>query len=293
MRRYKKVYFISLFILINCSFLHSQSVFILDNSWNNYAFNNAAAAGLTHKYYFSSVGSKQFENIAGSPQSLNVNFDTYFNKLKSGIGVNYLYDEIGSFTTNTIYLNYNYQKQFTDNQKISFGVKLGVQNLEIGNMYMVMSDNSIQKTSSSSVSNSTLGFGVAYKSEKQTIGFSSNNIVNRSITKSSLHFSDFPTFNLYYQYHFKFSTLYEFKPTAFLSYSDPTPFFLNINLLNYINKTFWVGLNFNSNFDYGSSVGIDIKQKLRIGYSFLTNSNTNLSNQHYLNHYIVLAFMLD
>lgn len=90
--------------------------------WTNYSVINPANSGVSEKALFNVQGRSQWTQINGHPNTVWTSADYKIDKINSGVGLNYIYDELGLLRCNKIGLNYNYQIEIKKLGLLSLGL---------------------------------------------------------------------------------------------------------------------------------------------------------------------------
>ena len=74
---------------------NAQQDYFFSMFWNNYSSYNPAASGATHNMNFYTLGRDQWTGIKNNPITFQVGGDVRLESIKSGVGLNYTYDNTG------------------------------------------------------------------------------------------------------------------------------------------------------------------------------------------------------
>lgn len=285
----KRILIISLLISVKGL---SQSEPQFNMFWNNYSMFNPANTGLHYKHYGNVTYLSQWDKVEGAPNSFTANYETKLEKINSGVGAGYLRDVIGLFTDNRFYLNYAYQLSF-ENSVLSFGSSLFFRRIGFNpNWYAPETG-----TNSSLDPNLPIGaydtklnvnVGISYKREKLEIGLSTTQINEPNYT--DVNFNGARHYFGLLSYQFKLTENLNLKPTLYYK-TDGVVGVLDLNALFTLKNKYWLGLSVRSTSAFGGQLGIDIKEKLRIGYAY-DYFNSDLSVYRNSTHEITLGILL-
>ncbi len=197
-------------------------------------------------------------------------------KLNSGIGLNFINDEIGNFTNLTMNLNYSLKFEF-ENGNLSLGLNAGLLNQSLkalwnldklkGDVY-TGSDSSIP-TSNVAGSALDVGLGAYYEEDRFYVGASMSHVNSpKANFKNEFNFKTTGTFYLLGGYKHKIEdTAYELLPSFFFK-TDRRSFQLDVNALVKYRGRYWGGLTYR----YQDAIivlgGIEMKNGVRFGYSY-------------------------
>lgn len=88
--------------------------------WNNFSTYNPAATGIGYKHYAALVGQNRWKEFDGA--TFNALYNTKFDKINSGFGLDYTYDRFFIETVNSVKLNYSYQIQLKKERLLGLGI---------------------------------------------------------------------------------------------------------------------------------------------------------------------------
>jgi type IX secretion system PorP/SprF family membrane protein len=285
-----QTYFISFFafiIFVNTDVNAQQEPLFTqyDNSSN---FFNPATSGLTYRIQSAALARKHWIGVVGAPETQLINFSMKSNAIHGGIGINYMHETIGFNEHNRIKLNYAFHLAEIKGGMLSFGASVGVNNLKISPTWVPpsgMTDPNLPTNSSNT--RFTCDLGIAYKSTKLTIGLSVTQI---NEARYSMGYQDARHVYFFADYLFNSGQKMVFKPqvlivTDFVKLSPQTGFIATMN------KKYYLGLGVRWSDALIASVGWDVKEKYRIGYSFDYTIN-KLNSISKGSHEICLGYLL-
>lgn len=94
--------------------------------YENKLWHNPAYAGVEDSNVVSLTFRNQWPQFKGSPISVAGAFDTHIDKINSGVGAVYLFDQIGQETLHQFGLIYNYKIKFTEKMNLRLGTQVNV-----------------------------------------------------------------------------------------------------------------------------------------------------------------------
>lgn len=122
---------IPLLACLNVSF--GQQVPYINSDIRTLVWHNPASYGTWNNFSLNCTAQSVWPGIEGHPESFLVNFETQFlikkNNLKSGLGMNLLFDRVGFQSRQLLSLNYNLQVKVGQKGRLSFGVSPAISNL--------------------------------------------------------------------------------------------------------------------------------------------------------------------
>jgi type IX secretion system PorP/SprF family membrane protein len=213
----------------------------------------------------------QWQGFTGAPQTMYFGANSYFNEIKSGMGLVAIKDKIG-FENNMIFkVSYAYHISLSSNSYISLGLSGGVLNRNIDwTKQQIAEPDSNLPAEQENKWNADFDFGVEYNMERFTLGLSITHL-NRSASKS-VYSNMGHHFYGYIKYKFALGVDYELVPSLFMQNNRKSTH-VESNLLLYYRNRAWVGASYRMDDKFNSEsvvgmVGIDLMNSLRISYSF-------------------------
>jgi len=256
--------------LIGITKVTAQQDLLVTQFWNVKNYFNPAAAGMEFKIQANAFARWQWVGVNGAPNSQMVNYSMKLDRYNSGIGVNYLHDNIGFSNTNRLKINYSYLINFKNDSKLFIGATAGINNLKtIG--YWVLPTTVEDSTFNGNFSqNNFLGdLGMMYSKNKFNIGFSITQLTKQ---KSSDQYRFAKHYHLMTDYLFKLNDELELK-TQILLKSDFVKISADINWYLIMWNKFWAGLTLRPADAVCVSLGYNLKDKYRVSYSYDITTN--------------------
>jgi len=235
----------------------------------NRLFVNPASAGSNEAICAHLLYRAQWVSFDGAPKTgvLGVEAPLFNNKV--GVGLSVLTDKIGFENTLQGKLAANY-KFNVGSGKLAIGVDFDYMQHEIDGKFkapdQTANDPAIPK---SAVSGSAfdLGSGIYFNSEKLYVGLSATHLLEAKV--------DLDNFKKEYKRHFygmigytiDLTPTVALKPMVFVkNVTDNTTFDVNLNA--HFNDRFWVGVSYRNEDAIVGLLGLNITEKLRLGYSY-------------------------
>lgn len=261
---------------------------------NNISLVNSGFTGLKNKLYGATNARKQWGNrqnwggIPGqnSPSSITANVDLALEKQLGGIGLAYVYDEIGLYTTNRFYFNYAYHIL---KENFQLGIGLGVNFAQTGlsgNFFVAdFSDpDLIQLPESHRHLNINPGVYFNHKFFEFGVGVSQLNIFK---TKQNL-FN--PELHLYVNGAFKFDIGEQTKWRVSALYKNSvTASTAEVQIISTIKELIWIGVGVRNTQTINAMAGVKIKKNFNLGYAY-EYSKIAFANLH--THEVILSYTL-
>jgi type IX secretion system PorP/SprF family membrane protein len=256
---------------------------------------NPAATGASRYVNIYGYWRDQWQGFTGAPQTMYLTANSYFETMKSGLGLVLMKDKIG-FERNLIFkLSYAYHVYISSRSYISLGINAGVlsRNIDWAKKQLSNPDPNLPDEMENKWT-SDFDFGIEYNMERFTAGLSLTHL-NRTANKAT--YSDMGHhFYGYVKYKFGMGVDFELTPALFAQNSKKSTHIEGNLLLHYRNKA-WIGASYRMDEKLSSEavvgiIGIDLIDFLRIGYSFDYNIGPIGSNSNNT-HEIMLGIRID
>lgn len=246
--------------------------------YNQYMFNrtviNPAAAGSNDAVYLIAaarnqwIGYKDGDSIAVSPGSFGFSADLPIYAIKSGVGINFLYDRVGAEKNLNFKLNYAYQLALNRKHRLSFGLSFSLLGKSIDYSQLVpaefdpMLGDGMEKGTMTDI-----GFGIHYQAfNKFYLGLSANNLLGSSAEIGSPEFDLQRHFYLFSGYDIEMNSDMVITP-GILVKATSTALSADINAILTYQELFWGGVLVRTSGAAGLMGGIDYNG-FRIGLSY-------------------------
>ena len=247
-----------------------------DAMFTHYAFNtmsvNPAYAGSREALTITGLHRDQWVGFEGAPvaQTLTVHTPVFNDKL--GLGLSILNDKIGPTNTLSFDFDLSYILSLEDHAKLAFGLKSGVNIMEMNLGGVSTSD--IDPVFASDVPTQVLpsfGLGVYYHTPEWYVGASTPNVVENKLShsnssseesKESIHLF------LIGGFVFELSQGLKFKPTSHLKVTKGVPIELDVTGMLIVKEKVEVGAMYRTGDALGVLLGYNINNNFRVGYSF-------------------------
>jgi type IX secretion system PorP/SprF family membrane protein len=270
-----------LLIFTSSSFLFFETKGQQDAQFTQYMYNssyfNPAFAGKDGGYRFSAVHRSQWLNYTGSggnpPITQFVSAQAAVEKLKLGVGLNFVNDNIGPTTNQEVNLSLAYHKRLRMGT-ISFGAMGGIfsSNINYFDLNTVNPDPSLPETGSETQMNINYSAGIIYDRGKYYLALSS-----RHINEPGFDFGDGALENqlrnhsyLLAGYRIRTFALWDFEPSILLKTVSFNNFSYDVSVIATYNQKISAGLAFRGEESVSLLAGYSLLKdnSLRIGYAF-------------------------
>jgi type IX secretion system PorP/SprF family membrane protein len=250
---------------------------------------DAICLGLLHR--------EQWIGIKGAPQTsaFTVNMPINPFKINSGIGLSIVNDKVGFEKNVSMNFTYAYRMDIKNGEgKLGIGVSGGFFNKTLDAKWLTpegddgSNDNAIPGQKESAIA-FNLGLGIYYRTDKLYLGLSSTNL-----TQTKFKFSKGAP-NLTREYYVTAgysmalpNPALDLQPSV-LIVTDGRSSSFDINSILTYNKRIWGGVTYRLNAAIVGMLGIELKNGLRIGYSY-DYATSAISNYNSGTHEVMLNY---
>ncbi|MER3317446.1 MAG: type IX secretion system membrane protein PorP/SprF [Allomuricauda sp.] len=285
--------FALVFLSVMCTISAQQ-----DSQYTQYMYNtqvvNPAYAGSREVLSFGLLGRKQWVNLEGSPETgtftMNSPIGLYDNM---GLGLSIVYDKIGPAVESNVVVDYSYSINLSYNTKLAFGVKAGLDMLDVDYTKLTLSEQN-DPYFQSNVDNELqpqVGAGLYLNNDKFYAGLSVPNFLNtKHFDESSLENADTDDIaieRLHYYfisgYVFDLNENLKFKPATLVKYVSGSPLQWDLSANFLINEKFTLGASYRWSASVSALAGFQISNSIfaGIGYDYQTTDIEAYSDGSY------------
>lgn len=236
----------------------------------------------------------QWIGVIGAPITANVFAHIPINE-QIELSINYVNDKIGSdisIAKNIFNLDAAYKIKLNEETNLSFGLKLGIDNLAFNSSNSNVSSDPLFEDVNKNYF--TAGAGAFLFKENYYVGLSVPNLLpskitandNGSLYKSKQHFY------LIGGYVFDVSNAFKVKPSFVVKEIFGTPLSFDVSLNILYNNRFELGAAYRFDESISGLVAINITPSLRLGYAYDYNTN-NLKDYNKGSHEFMLLYKFD
>ena len=260
-----------LFMLFNFDGVAQQ-----DPMYTQYMYNtlsvNPAYAGSRDALSLTGLIREQWVGIKGAPstQTLTVHSPIYNDNM--GLGLSVVNDRVGPIHQTLLFADYAYSIQTTDNAKLAFGLKAGI-NLLQANLTDLHSnqggDQAIYNVDNRLLPN--VGVGIYYYSDKGYVGISAPKLLQQRISDGDTNLNDDLQRRHYFLiggYVFDLSESVKFKPSFLLKAVQGAPVSMDLSANFLFNDKFGVGLAHRFDDSFSGLLQYYVTPQFRIGYAY-------------------------
>lgn len=242
-----------------------------DIQFSNYMFSeisyNPAMAGNSNTLDAALIARQQWVGFDQAPQTQLLSASSYVEKLSGGVGLSFINDKLGYEKSQNLKLIYAYQLRLNEKSKLSMGLGFGIVNRGLDGSQLIYDD----MTDENGVYTNTnkmkpdFDFGIAYNSEKFTIGISTTHIdqslSTATVLKVPRHYYMIAKYKIVASDKINIIPSVKVRSSEFITQFD-------VSALMYYGGKFWLGASYRNQDAIVGLLGVDITKNLRLGYSY-------------------------
>ena len=246
-----------------------------DPQYTQYMYNmnviNPAYAGSSDGASFGILYRDQWEGLEGAPKTatMNIHFPAGRNV---GLGFSAISDEIGPVSETNLYVDFSYTLNFSNDNRLAFGVKAGGTFHDVGLVDLSLIDpNDPFFANDINENTPNVGAGIYfYKPNNYYISVSIPNILE------SVHL-DNNDFNIGSEtrhifaaagYVFDINENFKFKPHTFVKYASQSPISLDLNANLFMYDLVEIGAGYRTDDSVTAMINFMVSPSVRIGYAY-------------------------
>lgn len=250
----------------------SQQVFKVSQFVQHNYIYNPAATGANEESSLGVATRKMWSGIAGGPQTNIVFGDTYFSKMKTGLGVVLYSDKTGPTSRTGGQINLSYSINFKDDKRLMFGLQ-GIfmqYRIDKGSFAHYIPNDPLLLSSSNEMKGDA-GAGIYYKSNTLNVGFSVQQLMQSKL--NFLKTSSNSEGKLYRHYfaggHYNIRTDEDdvLVPNFMVNFVPNLPADVEVGMRLEHKDLLFLGLNYHYRQGFGAYAGIKAYKKYSFGYN--------------------------
>ena len=255
-----------------------------DPQYTQYMYNtqvvNPAYAGSRDVLSFGLLYRTQWVGFEGAPKTATFTANSPIGSLDNmGLGLSIVRDEIGPAVESNVIVDYSYSISTSDNAEVSFGLKAGIDILDIDFTKLNIFDgNDIFEQNVDNKLQPQIGAGVYYNTDKFYAGLSVPNFLTTnhydSSTLDDLNFNGdvAPAERLHYfliaGYVFDISDNLKFKPATLVKAVSGSPLQWDVSGNFLINEKFTVGAAYRWSAAMSAMLGFQASENIFLGFGY-------------------------
>ncbi|WP_437395577.1 PorP/SprF family type IX secretion system membrane protein [Flagellimonas lutimaris] len=256
-----------------------------DPQYTQYMYNtqivNPAYVGSREVLSFGVLGRMQWVDLEGAPTTGTFSVNSPIGLMGDmGLGLSIVYDQIGPATESNAVLDYSYSLQLARRNisKLSFGLKAGVDMLDVDYTKLKLSDPN-DPLFQSQVDNKIqpqVGAGIYFHTQKYYVGFSVPNFLNsKHFDEGSLDNDEIASIAVE-RLHYFFITGYvfdlnpnlKFKPATLVKFVSGAPIQWDMSANFLINEKFAIGGSYRWDASASGMLGFQATEGIFIGLAY-------------------------
>lgn len=275
-----------------------------DPQYSMYMFNplsiNPAFAGSRDALSVTLLGRKQWVNINGAPETGTLTAHSPLRNENIALGLSLVYDKIGPSQTTMIYGDVAYRFQVSDNSKLAFGLKLGV-DMFSANFSGLIVNNANDPLYTTPIKNDILpnaGFGVYWYSPTSYVGLTAPKLLENefeSVSRDSIPGNAARQNRHYFLtagHTFELSSTIDMVPSFIVKAVQDAPISIDFNLNFLFYDKLWIGAGYRAGDAIVANVMFHFTPTFRAGYAY-DYTVSDLGSYNTGSHEIMLNYDLD
>ncbi len=255
-----------------------------DPQYTQYMYNtqvvNPAYAGSRDVLSFGLLYRTQWVGFEGAPKTATFTANSPIGALQNmGLGLSIVRDEIGPAVETNVIVDYSYSINTSDSAELSFGLKAGIDLLDIDfNKLNIFDSGDVFENNIDNKLQPQIGAGIYYNTSKFYAGLSVPNFLTTShYDESTLDDVNFdgdiaPAERLHYfliaGYVFDLSDNLKFKPATLIKAVSGSPLQWDVSGNFLINEKFTVGAAYRWSAAMSAMVGFQASDQIFIGFGY-------------------------
>lgn len=233
--------------------------------FDNTLYVNPAYAGSKEMLNITAIHREQWVGINGRPRSTSFSIHSPLRYRSLGVGFTAVNDMIGPTRQTMMYGDISYTLRFKNKTKLSFGIKGGLNMINIDQAAFTNGSNPVSiLTSARNAINPNFGVGILYHGPKFFVGVSTPKILEQPYDKTNSSLEKRHYFAIA-GYVATLSPTWKLRPTTQFKYTEGAPFSLDVSLTAIYNEKFWFGGMYRLDAAFGAFVQFLVTPQYKIG----------------------------
>lgn len=252
--------------LLTVGQLYAQQEAQFAQYFDNTLFVNPAYAGSRGMLNTTIIHREQWVGFNGRPRSTTFSIHSPLKYESIGLGLTMVADETGPVKQNMFYGDVSYRLKFKNQSKLVFGIKGGLNMINIGKTSLeTISENDVKLISNVRNNvNPNFGAGVYYHNPKFFLGLSTPRILeqsydgsNSNIEKRHYFFITGGVFNL--------NTEWKIRPSIQAKFTEGAPLSVDFSVAGIYHDKFWLGAMYRLDAAFAAFVQYQLTPQLKFG----------------------------
>lgn len=287
--------FVILVLLVLWTGYSAQQQMTYSNFLLNDYYYNAAVAGSKNVHMANFSYRNQWTGFDGAPKMMMGNFyGSVRNEQKVGYGVTLLSDRTGLTQNTAFYLNYAQHFKINDKVKLGLGVRPGYMQYRIRLYDAQLADQGDDVLTGSVLSSNAIDFQAGFNlySDKFYLMGGLQQILGKAIRFTTYNSSLKKHFNLIGGYKYQIpNKKIVLEPAVLVSFVNPVPVQFTGMFKATFDQKYWCGVLYRSGDAAGVNLGMQVKNRLNIGYGY-DYTLSGIRGYQSGSHEIVLTYVL-
>jgi type IX secretion system PorP/SprF family membrane protein len=254
----KKILII-LIIAANSLYVSAQQDPMFSQYWVNPQVLNPAQAGADGRTLLNATGRLQWVNVKGAPKTSSLAIGGMAGE-RIGLGLSYVYDQIGVSRTNTVNADINYHLKLKRNWRLITGLRLiGLVNqMNFSEISTTIPGDPLFMENLSSGLKPNAGFGFLLTNKSFYIGYSQPRVVNYDFgAKSAMGNTKIISHRFTYMgYNFDLNDEFKFRPSVLMKEVSNAPVQFDLNAVLEMKSKVVTGLSYRTGDGVGAMLGV-------------------------------------
>lgn len=256
---------------------NSESLAQQDPMFTQYFFNplsiNSGYAGTREALNVTLLAREQWVGMEGRPRTQSLSIHTPLANESMAVGFSFLRDEIGPIKTTSVYGDFAYRINVTENSRLAFGLKAGL-NLFTADLRSLQGTDGADVSFQQNLQNEPLpnfGFSLYWWADDFFVGLSTPKLMENDIDEvgnDMVQNREKRHFFLTGGYVFNLNESLKLKPTILTRYVAGAPVSVDVTANLLIEEKLWVG----GMYRFGDAMGLlfsyQLTDQFRVGYSY-------------------------
>ncbi len=265
---------------------------------NNTLMVNPAYAGSRDALTVTALHRSQWVDFKGAPMTQTLTMHSPLRNEHIGLGLSVMNDKIGPTNNTSVLVDFAYILQLTKKSKLSFGLSGGA-NIFQANLNALNLDVEGDPVFRDNISNKitpNFGFGAYYSRERFYAGISVPYLLQNSyseisqINGNTLIAKEQRHYFLIAGALFNITDNFAFKPTTLVKVTAAAPIQADVTASFIIMKRLMLGVMYRTGDAFGGLIGLDVTDKLHLGYSFDWSYGLETAKYNQGSHEIMLRY---
>jgi type IX secretion system PorP/SprF family membrane protein len=263
-----KKYSLIVILVFMSVFVNAQQDPHFTQYFDNALFVNPAYAGSKGVMNITGLHREQWVGFEGRPRSTTFSIHSPLTYESVGLGFTLVNDQIGPIQQTMFYGDFSYSIRFRQkDHKLSFGLKAGVNMINISSNDLATTDPSDPKLLNNVRNhiNPNFGLGIYYHTPKFFVGLSSPKILENS-------YDGLSKTNVERRHYFgiiggviKLSNTWKLRPSAQIKVTMGAPIGIDLSTAGIYREKFWMGAMYRVNAAFGAFVQYQITPQFKLG----------------------------